>query len=129
MANVPDLVASKPRGAGSGLGGGAQLPPPACITTPSKNEVRATPSVAAATPSITKQKSFIMENANNLNDATKKSILHIVMQEIGRKAIMGNNENHVDINLDACSDDVVNHVYNMVKARMDSLNQPVGRAS
>lgn len=86
-----------------------------------------------ALPSISKQKSFIIENAGILNRETKLAILRIVMQEIGDDAVMENSgSKEVDINLDACAtsnEDVVHHIYNMVKARLDTLNQPVGRSA
>jgi hypothetical protein len=82
-------------------------------------------------PSLSKQKSFIVENAGILNRETKLAILRIVMQEVGDEAVMENSgTKEVDINLDICAsanEDVVRHVYNMVRARLDSLNQPVGR--
>lgn len=82
-------------------------------------------------PSLSKQKTFIAENAGILNRETKIAILRIVMQEVEGKAVMENSgTKEVDIDLDACAEsneDVIHHIYNMVKARLDSLNQPAGR--
>jgi hypothetical protein len=93
----------------------------------------ASSSTAAQTalPSLSKQKAFIAENAGILNRETKIAILRIVMQEIEGKAVMENSgTKEVDINLDICAEaneEVIHHIYNMVRARLDSLNQPAGR--
>lgn len=50
--------------------------------------------------------------------------------EIGEN-VLTEKTGETDINLDACADaneEVINHIYNMVRARLDSLNQPLGRS-
>ena len=79
-------------------------------------------------PSIGRQKSFIIENAGILNRETKLAILSIVMMEIGPTVLMetgGTRE--VDIDLDAvvaANEEVIGHIYNIVRARLETLNQP-----
>jgi hypothetical protein len=81
-------------------------------------------------PSAARQKDYIKDNAHILNKETKIAILSIVMNEVGKGAIMeraGSKE--VDINLDMCeaaNEEVILHIYNIVKARLESLNKPVG---
>jgi hypothetical protein len=96
----------------------------------------------AAQPSMQRQKTFIIEHASMLNKETKVAILSVVMMEVGEIAVMqrlkgaGTSTDEVDIDLDACSSaereglligpDVINQIYNIVKARIDSLSQPAG---
>jgi hypothetical protein len=80
-------------------------------------------------PSISRQKSYIEENARVLNRETKLAILSVVMMEIGDSVVMetgGTRE--VDIDLDAVArenEEVLGHIYNIVRTRLDSLNQPL----
>lgn len=78
--------------------------------------------------SITRKKKFIVENANILNKDIKITILSLVMMEVGHSVIMETNtKKEVDINLDILemkNIEVLNHIYNIVKKRLDILNQP-----
>jgi hypothetical protein len=84
----------------------------------------------AGMPSASRQKTFIVENAGVLNRETKLAILSIVMMEIGpgvatETGSLGAKE--VDIDLDAVTDkneEVLGHIYNIVRARLESLNLP-----
>lgn len=106
-------------------GGGAAGPPPGAEA--------AWALLKPDTPSLAKQKSFITDNAGNLNRETKIAILRIVTMEVGDAAVAeSSNGRDVDVNLDRCAElneDVVRHIYNMVRSRLDVLNQPLGRAS
>jgi len=81
-------------------------------------------------PSITRQKSFIVENATILNRETKLAILSVVMMEIGEEVVMETGTSkEVDIDLDSvCSvnAEVLTHIYNIVLARREALNRPAG---
>jgi hypothetical protein len=87
---------------------------------------RATP--AHALPSVAQQKSFIVTNASILNLETRSSILKIVMQEIGESVILKTaGRAEVNVNLDAVAEkneEVLGHIYNIVRARLDVLSQP-----
>lgn len=78
--------------------------------------------------STDRKKRFIVENANILNRDIKLVILNLVMMEVGPSIIMEtNNKKEVDINLDLLENknlEVLNHIYNIVKKRLDILNQP-----
>lgn len=78
--------------------------------------------------SISRKKKFIVENSNNLNREIKLTILSLVMMEVGKSVIMETNiKKEVDINLDELekkNKEVLNHIYNIVKKRIDILNQP-----
>lgn len=78
--------------------------------------------------SINRKKKFIVENANILNKDNKLTILSLVMMEIGSSVIMETtNKKGVDINLDLLESkniEVLKHIYNIVKKRLDILNQP-----
>lgn len=96
---------------------------------PETKEQKQTFTAAATLPSISRQKSYILEHAGVLNPATKKTILSIVMMEIGKKSAIletgGTKE--VDIDLDAVAsmdETVLGYIYNIVKARLETLNQP-----
>jgi hypothetical protein len=82
------------------------------------------------TPSVCQQKAYIVENAGILNKETKLAILNIVMMEIGKSVILDSGPaKEVDIDLDMVEHDneeVLSHIYNIVCARRDALNQPVG---
>lgn len=75
-----------------------------------------------------RKKKFIVENANILNKDIKITILSLVMMEVGNSVIMETNtKKEVDINLDILemkNIEVLNHIYNIVKKRLDILNQP-----
>lgn len=75
-----------------------------------------------------RKKKFIVENSNILNKDIKITILSLVMMEVGSSVIMETNiKKEVDINLDVLENkniEVLNHIYNIVKKRLDILNQP-----
>lgn len=76
-----------------------------------------------------RKKRFIVENSNILNRDTKILILNIIMMEVGNSVIMEtNNKKDIDINLDLLETkniEILNHIYNIVKKRLDTLNAPV----
>lgn len=78
--------------------------------------------------SIARKKKFIVENSSILNREIKLTILSLVMMEVGLSVIMETNtKKEVDINLDILemkNIEVLNHIYNIVKKRLDILNQP-----
>ena len=79
----------------------------------------------------TQMKVFICENANILNRETKLSILSIVMMEVGPKVVMEKTGASPEINIDLdaverSNDEVIPHIYNIVLARREALNQPAG---
>ena len=76
-----------------------------------------------------RQMNYIVENAHILNPETKKSILNLVMMEIGKDVILDSGS-AIEVNIDLdkvlkINEEVLTHIYNMVLARRDSLNQPV----
>jgi len=79
-------------------------------------------------PNLNKQKKFIIENSHILNKEIKMSILSIVMMEIGDTVIypsMG--IKGININLDDIENinsDIITHIYNIVKNRLDILSRP-----
>jgi hypothetical protein len=76
---------------------------------------------------LERKKRFIVENANILNRDSKITILSLIMMEIGPSVIMETNKKELNINLDLLEDknlEVLNHIYNIVKKRLDTLNQP-----
>lgn len=85
-----------------------------------------------AVPSISRQKTFIVENTSILNRETKVSILSLVMMEVGSAVVMeSNSKNEVNINLDALAslnEDVLTHIYNIMRARLEVLNQPAAHS-
>ena len=77
---------------------------------------------------VDRKKTFIVENTGILNRDTKLTILSIIMMEIGQSVIMETNKKEININLDLLeikNIEVLNHIYNIVKKRLDILNQPV----
>ena len=74
------------------------------------------------------KKRFIVENGEFLNREIRLTILNIVMMEVGKSVIMETStKKEVDINLDLLqekSTEVLNHIYNIVKKRLDILNKP-----
>jgi hypothetical protein len=81
-------------------------------------------------PSLSQQKTFIVENTGILNHETKIAILSIVMMEIGPAVVMETGgAKDVDINLDSVAsinEEVINHIYNIVCARREALSHPAG---
>lgn len=79
-------------------------------------------------PSVSRQKSFVIDNAAVLDLNTKKSILALVMMEIGPTVVTESGAaKAVNIDLDAVAaenEDVLLNVYNMVRARLEALNTP-----
>ena len=94
-----------------------------------------------APPSLSRQKGFIVENADILNAETMKAILRIVMMEVGKETVIRRDgrvvqtspvilENsvtrEVSISLDNIENpEVIRHIYNIVNNRRASLNEPV----
>lgn len=79
-------------------------------------------------PSLSRQKTFIEDNATILNRETKLAILSRVMMEIYETDPDAVIEvgTEVDIDLDRveqANPEVLTHIYNMVKARLDALNR------
>lgn len=75
-----------------------------------------------------RKKRIIIENGNILNREIRLTILNLVMMEIGQSVIMEtSNKKEVDINLDLLeikNVEVLNHIYNIVKKRLSTLNEP-----
>ena len=86
----------------------------------------------APPPSLARQKTYIVENGDILNLATRKSILRIVLMDIGKSAadeqfviIKNQASADVSLNLDKIDNpDVVLHIFNIVSNRRASLNEP-----
>jgi len=80
-------------------------------------------------PNKNKQKAFIIENAHILNKDIKMSILSIVMMEIGSSVISSSiGIKGLNINLDSIekiNPEIITHIYNIVKNRLDTLSKPV----
>lgn len=80
-------------------------------------------------PTLYKQKKFIIENAHILNKEIKISILSIVIMEIGKEVIShGIGTKGVNINLDTIQEinpEIITHIYNIVKMRLNTLSKPV----
>lgn len=84
-----------------------------------------------AVPSISRQKTFIVENTPILNRETKVSILSLVMMEVGPSVVMESSKDEVNINLDVLAtlnEDVLTHIYNIMRARLEVLNQPAAHS-
>lgn len=78
-------------------------------------------------PGLDRQKAFIVENAFLLNLETKKSILRIVMMEVGDSVLIDVGRREVDVDLDGLASlnpEVLGHIYNIIRARLALLNQP-----
>lgn len=75
------------------------------------------------------QISFIIKNVDILDYKTKMNILSLVMIDIGPSAVTEiKGTRGTDINLDLILEknpDIITHIYNIVLARRESLNQPV----
>ena len=98
-------------------------------------------------PSLSRQKTYIVENADILDMDTKKAILCTVMMEVGKERAIRNTSNAVppesetvpivsenlatrelSINLDNIeSAEVILHIYNSVYNRRAALDEPVTR--
>ncbi len=94
-----------------------------------------------APPPISRQKTFIVENANILDFKTKKTILSLVMMEVGRVAtsavpaggvvarqvvIENGTTSELSINLDNIDKpEVLLHIYNIVSGRRAALSAPI----
>jgi hypothetical protein len=87
---------------------------------------------SAPPPSLARQKTYIVENGDILNLATRKSILRIVLMDIGNSAadeqcviIKNQASADVSLNLDNIDNpDVILHIFNIVSNRRASLNEP-----
>jgi len=83
------------------------------------------------TPTLNKQKKFIIENAHILNKDIKITIFSIVMMEIEnyKTAVSENMGNRgININLDVVETikpEIITHIYNIVKNRLDILSKPL----
>jgi hypothetical protein len=88
-------------------------------------------------PPPSRQKSYIVENAGILDPDTKKTILRIVMMEVGkfggarasqtpRPVVLENGTTgEISIHLDHIDNaEVVLHIYNIVSNRRAALNEP-----
>lgn len=74
-----------------------------------------------------RKKRFVVENSGILNRDAKLTILSLIMMEIGQSIIMETNKKEVNINLDLLEEkniEVLNHIYNIVKKRLDTLSKP-----
>ena len=96
----------------------------------------------APPPPISRQKTFIVENADILDTDIKKAILRITIMEVGREVVVKGSDGEivqtkpvimenvttreVSINLDNIDKpEVVLHIYNIISNRRVSLNEPV----
>lgn len=73
-------------------------------------------------------KKTISENSHNLNRETQLNILKLIMLEADNSIIMETNKKEIDINLDLLENknpELLLHIYNIVKRRIDILNQPI----
>jgi hypothetical protein len=77
-------------------------------------------------PSIFKQKTFIIENEHILNQKIRLDILNRVMLDDPKVLMEMAGTKELMINLDMCKDEIICSIYNIVKSRLDTLNQPVG---
>lgn len=75
-----------------------------------------------------RKKKFIVENSRILSRDIKLTILSLVMMEVDQSVIMECITKHgVDIDLDLLeirNVEVLNHIYNIVRKRLDILKQP-----
>jgi hypothetical protein len=84
-------------------------------------------------PSLSRQKSFIIENTEILDRDTKLTILRLIMLEIGPSALGSARAvilehgatREISINLDNVdNEEVILQIYNIVSIRRASLNEP-----
>ena len=77
-------------------------------------------------PSISKQKSFIIDNSKNvLNHKTKLDILRLVMVKDSNVIMEMSGTKEISIKLDLCKKETIWHIYSIVKNRLELLNQPL----
>ena len=104
-------------------------------TKTSSPNAATTAAVSEPVPSFESQKTYIVDNASILDKETRKSILCLVMREIGqtverdgetRNVVLVNKEtNSPSINLEEIdNEEVILHVYNIVKHRRTVLSEP-----
>ena len=78
--------------------------------------------------SLERKKQFIVENGDILNRDIRLTILNIIMMEIGKSVIIEtSNKKEIDINLDSIGEknvEILNHIYNIVQKRLETLNKP-----
>jgi hypothetical protein len=80
-------------------------------------------------PSLQHQKTFIVNNSSNLSKDIKMAILSIIMMEVGAHVAtdVGAVAKEVNIDLDEverCNEEVITHIYNIICAHREQLNQP-----
>ena len=85
--------------------------------------------MSRALPGVPQQKAYVIANASVLNEETRLAILKIVMMEVGPSVLLQTKGTRpeVDIDLDAVAEtneEVLGHIYNIVRARLSALNQP-----
>jgi hypothetical protein len=77
-----------------------------------------------------RQKTYIIDNAPLLDVMTKRTILSLIMMEIGETAILENSSSdqvETNVDLDIVTErnpEVLTSIYNIVRARRDALDQP-----
>lgn len=78
--------------------------------------------------SIERKKKFIVANEMILNRDMKLRILGLIMVEIGESILIETaGKKEIDINLDLLEEkgiEILNHIYNIIKNRLDTLNKP-----
>lgn len=83
-------------------------------------------------PSVSRQKSYIIDQSGILDRKTKLAILSLVMMEIGQAAVRETGvARDVDVDLDVVcetNEEVLGHIYNIMRARLASLSLPAGAA-
>lgn len=81
-----------------------------------------------ATPSLQRQKTFIIENSGNLSREIKMAILNIIMIEVGTDVAKdATSTKAIIIDLDAvgaANEEVITNIYNLVRGHRERLNQP-----
>lgn len=75
-------------------------------------------------PSVSRQKTFIIDNSHILNKKSKLDILRIAILDNPESILEKSGSKEVSINLDTCTKDTILHMYNIVKKRLDILNEP-----
>jgi hypothetical protein len=79
-------------------------------------------------PSVSRQKSYIIENSPHLGHKTRIVILSIIMMEVGKKVVVVTGPaSEPNINLDDLADvnpDALAQIYGIVRAHVDALNRP-----
>jgi hypothetical protein len=78
--------------------------------------------------SLDAKKTFIVENASLLNAEVQRSILRLVIMEVGTDDVFeAGGARGVDVDLDAvaaANPDVLTHIYNIVRTRREVLCTP-----